>query len=149
MARRAGWSCGRVLEEIDVAGKWDVVVVGAGNAAFCAALAAAENGAKVPITVEMDHPMLAEHHVATVRVANDRDPIPGKGEFHFTPANGHAYLAFQARLDQGSSIVAVSADSAGTIASSSGRASVAPRPRKNVRRGNDMRLMNMVGALQG
>jgi tricarballylate dehydrogenase len=30
-----------------VAGKWDVVVVGAGNAAFCAAQAAAENGAKV------------------------------------------------------------------------------------------------------
>jgi tricarballylate dehydrogenase len=30
-----------------VADRWDVVVVGAGNAAFCAALAAAENGAKV------------------------------------------------------------------------------------------------------
>jgi len=30
-----------------VAGKWDVVVVGAGNAAFCAAQAAAQNGAKV------------------------------------------------------------------------------------------------------
>ena len=27
--------------------KWDVVVVGAGNAAFCAAHAAAEKGAKV------------------------------------------------------------------------------------------------------
>jgi len=32
---------------MNVAGKWDVVVVGAGNAAFCAAQAAAENGAKV------------------------------------------------------------------------------------------------------
>ena len=30
-----------------MAGKWDVVVVGAGNAAFCAAQAAAEKGAKV------------------------------------------------------------------------------------------------------
>jgi tricarballylate dehydrogenase len=30
-----------------VAGDWDVVVVGAGNAAFCAALAASEKGAKV------------------------------------------------------------------------------------------------------
>src|SRR4051794_2197341 len=37
----------RRAEEVDVAGKWDVVVVGAGNAAFCAAQAAAQNGAKV------------------------------------------------------------------------------------------------------
>ena len=86
-----------------------------------------ENGAKVPITVEMDHPMLAEHHVATVRVANDRDPIPGKGEFHFTPANGHAYLAFQARLDQGSSIVAVSAEcTGGQHWSNTGTVQIAP-----------------------
>src|SRR6185312_12146372 len=35
-----------LAEEIDVA-KYDVVVVGAGNAAFCAALAAREKGAKV------------------------------------------------------------------------------------------------------
>jgi len=35
-----------LAEEIDVA-KYDVVVVGAGNAAFCAAQAAAEKGAKV------------------------------------------------------------------------------------------------------
>jgi succinate dehydrogenase/fumarate reductase flavoprotein subunit len=33
-----------LAEEIDVA-KYDVVVVGAGNAAFCAAQAAAEKGA--------------------------------------------------------------------------------------------------------
>src|SRR5256885_10747005 len=31
----------------DVADRWDVVVIGAGNAAFCAALAAREKGAKV------------------------------------------------------------------------------------------------------
>src|SRR5262245_51793579 len=36
-----------MLEENDVADRWDVVVIGAGNAAFCAALAAREKGAKV------------------------------------------------------------------------------------------------------
>src|SRR5438105_7618880 len=35
------------VEEREVADRWDVVVIGAGNAAFCAALAAREKGAKV------------------------------------------------------------------------------------------------------
>ncbi len=69
-----------------------------------------ENGAKVPITVEMDHPMEADHHVTVVRVVNDRDPVPSKGEFQFTPANGQVYLAYQARLDDGPSMVRVGAE---------------------------------------
>ena len=68
-----------------------------------------QNGAKVPITVEMAHPMEAGHHVTSLRVVNDRDPIPLKGEFHFTPPNGQVYLAFQARLDEGRSMVQASA----------------------------------------
>jgi predicted secreted protein len=62
-----------------------------------------ENGAKVPIVVEAAHAMEPGHHVATVEVVNPRDPIPSKGVFTFTPANGHAYLAFQARLHHGPS----------------------------------------------
>jgi sulfur-oxidizing protein SoxY len=69
-----------------------------------------ENGAKVPITVEMDHPMEADHHVTVVRVVNDRDPVPAKGEFHFTRTNGQVYLAYQARLDDGYSNVRVEAE---------------------------------------
>jgi sulfur-oxidizing protein SoxY len=69
-----------------------------------------ENGAKVPVIVEMAHPMESEHHLASVRVENERDPIVSKGEFHFTPANGQAYLAFQARLDDGVSAVRVAAE---------------------------------------
>jgi len=69
-----------------------------------------QNGAKVPITVEMAHPMETGHHVTSVRVVNERDPIPLKGEFHFTPANGQVYLAFQARLDEGRSTVQVAAE---------------------------------------
>jgi sulfur-oxidizing protein SoxY len=69
-----------------------------------------QNGAKVPITVEMAHPMETQHHVTTVRVVNDRDPIPLKGEFQFTPANGQVYLAFQARLDDGRSMVQAAAE---------------------------------------
>jgi sulfur-oxidizing protein SoxY len=68
------------------------------------------NGAKVPIVVEMDHPMTPAHHVASVRVANELDPIASKGTFHFTPANGRVYLAFQARMHDGPSEVSVTAE---------------------------------------
>jgi sulfur-oxidizing protein SoxY len=68
------------------------------------------NGAKIPIVVEMDHPMSQGHHVASVRVSNELDPISTKGTFHFTPANGRVYLAFQARMHDGPSEVSVTAE---------------------------------------
>jgi predicted secreted protein len=63
------------------------------------------NGAKVPIVVELDEPMTPAHHVRVIRVTNDADPISAKGTFHFTPANGRIYLAYQARMHEGSSEV--------------------------------------------
>jgi sulfur-oxidizing protein SoxY len=71
--------------------------------------AATANGAKVPIVVEMTHPMTADHHITSLEVVNDSDPIPEKGTFHFTPANGRAYVAFQARMNGGVSQVTVTA----------------------------------------
>jgi predicted secreted protein len=71
---------------------------------------ATRNGAKVPIVVEMSHPMAADHYVTTVEVVNRRDPIPSKGRFHFTPANGRVYLAFQARVHHGASEVSAIAE---------------------------------------
>lgn len=68
------------------------------------------NGAKVPIVVEMRHPMEPDHYITSVHVVNERDPVPLKGTFHFTPANGQVYLAFQARLDQGASKVSATAE---------------------------------------
>jgi predicted secreted protein len=68
------------------------------------------NGAKVPILVEMALPLTPAHHVATVRVANPGDPIPGKGTFHLTPANGLVRLGFQARMHEGSSTVVATAE---------------------------------------
>jgi sulfur-oxidizing protein SoxY len=69
-----------------------------------------ENGAKVPIVVAAAHPMLPDHHIRRLEVANPGDPVPGKGVFEFTPANGQAYVAYQARLDEGVSEVRVAAD---------------------------------------
>jgi sulfur-oxidizing protein SoxY len=68
------------------------------------------NGAKVPIVVESPHPMTPGHHVTSVRVANDGDPISCKGTFHLTPANGRVYVAFQARMHEGASSVSATAE---------------------------------------
>lgn len=68
------------------------------------------NGAKVPIVVEMALPMTPRHHVTSVRVSNESDPIPSKGIFHFTPANGRVHLAFQARMHEGASNVTATAE---------------------------------------
>jgi desulfoferrodoxin (superoxide reductase-like protein) len=69
-----------------------------------------ENGGKVPIVVEMTHPMEPDHYVTRIQVVNPGDPVPSKGVFHFTPANGQAYLAFQARMDDGLSEVTATAE---------------------------------------
>lgn len=68
------------------------------------------NGAKVPLAVEMSHPMDPGHSIASVTVVNGRDPVPLKGVFHFTPLNGQVYLAFQIRMDQGTSGVSATAE---------------------------------------
>jgi desulfoferrodoxin (superoxide reductase-like protein) len=70
----------------------------------------AGNGAKVPVTVEMTHPMEPGHYISAVRVVNPRDPIPSKGVYYFSPANGRAAVSFQARMDQGRSEVSVTAE---------------------------------------
>jgi desulfoferrodoxin (superoxide reductase-like protein) len=68
------------------------------------------NGDRVPITIEMTHPMEPGHHITKVTVVNERDPVPLKGVFELTPANGLVHLAFQARIDEGASEVAATAE---------------------------------------
>ncbi len=71
---------------------------------------ATSNGAKVPMVVEMTHPMTPDHYVASVGVVNERDPVASKGVFHLTPGNGRVYLAWQARLGEGPSQLSVTAE---------------------------------------
>jgi sulfur-oxidizing protein SoxY len=68
------------------------------------------NGDRVPITIEMTHPMEADHHITRLTVVNERDPVPLKGIFELTSAAGSANVAFQARVDEGASEIAVTAD---------------------------------------
>jgi sulfur-oxidizing protein SoxY len=68
------------------------------------------NGARVPVVVEMEHPMEPDHHVTRVEVVNARDPVPSKGVYHLTPASGRVHLAFPARLDEGESTLVATAE---------------------------------------
>ncbi len=72
--------------------------------------AVTKNGAKVPIIVQMDHPMTPDHHITSVQVVNRRDPVPSKGTFYFTPGNGRVYVSFQARMHHGASEVSATAE---------------------------------------
>jgi sulfur-oxidizing protein SoxY len=71
--------------------------------------AVTSNGARVPLTVEAPYPIEPDHGVSVLEVVNPRDPVAGKGVFRFTPASGRAYVAFQARFDEGSSAVVATA----------------------------------------
>lgn len=68
------------------------------------------NGAHIPIVVEMAHPMEPDHYIKSIQILNESDPVPSKGTFHLTPANGEVYLAVQARMHSGSSSVLVIAE---------------------------------------
>lgn len=55
----------------------------------------------VPIQAWVDHPMEPDHYVKSIEVVAERDPVPAKGKFVFTPANGRAWVAFHMRSGAG------------------------------------------------
>jgi len=61
----------------------------------------AHDGANVPISLEMEHPMEPDHYIESVGVYVFDDPLVTKGEFFFSPHNGHLRLSFQFRMNAG------------------------------------------------
>lgn len=64
----------------------------------------AEDPAAVPLQVSVDHPMEPDHFIRELEVSIETDPVPRKGKFLFTPANGRAWLAFQFRSGLGGTV---------------------------------------------
>lgn len=60
-----------------------------------------EEPAAVPIRVGVDHPMEPDHHIQSIEVSIDHDPVPAKGKFLFTPANGRPWVSYQMRSGTG------------------------------------------------
>lgn len=67
----------------------------------------AEDSAAVPIQVSVDHPMEPDHFIRSIEVTLDKDPVPWKGKFNFTPGNGRAWVAFTMRSGTGGLVRAV------------------------------------------
>lgn len=61
----------------------------------------AENPIAVPVRVSIDHPMDRDHFIESVEIVLDADPVPHKGTYRFTPANGRARIAFPMRSGTG------------------------------------------------
>jgi len=64
-----------------------------------------KNGTHVPIVARMNHPLEQKHYIRQIQFLNESDPIPSKGVFHPTPANGEIFFSFQARMHSGTSTV--------------------------------------------
>lgn len=69
--------------------------------------ALSEDSNAVPLQVSVDHPMEADHFIRSIEVRLDADPVPHKGTFFFTPANGRAAVAFPMRSGSGGLLKAV------------------------------------------
>lgn len=70
----------------------------------------AHDGANVPISVEMDHPMEPDHYIRSLAVYAFEDPLVTKGFFAFSPHNGRPHLSFQFRMNAGDHRVFVVAE---------------------------------------
>lgn len=67
----------------------------------------AENPIAVPVRVSVDHPMERDHFIESVEIVLDADPVPHKGTYRFTPANGRARIAFPMRSGTGGLLKAI------------------------------------------
>src|SRR6266436_1372433 len=75
----------------------------------------AENGAVVPVSVEVNSPMTATNYVKHVYVVADKNRIPIVTRVAFTPQAGQAYMGANIRLGETGDVRAVVEQSDGTL----------------------------------
>ena len=67
----------------------------------------AEDPTAVPVRVSVNHPMAHDHFIESVEMILEADPVPHKGTYRFTPANGRARLSFPMRSGTGGVLKAI------------------------------------------
>ena len=75
----------------------------------------AENGAVVPVAVEVKSPMTAADHVASIYLVADMNRIPIIIRATFTPQSGQAYLGATVRLGETGTVRAIVEQNDGTL----------------------------------
>ena len=75
----------------------------------------AENGAVVPVAVEVSSPMTAADHVTSVYLVADTNRIPIIMRATFTAQSGQAYLGATVRLGETGAVRAIVEQSDGTL----------------------------------
>ncbi len=75
----------------------------------------AANGASVPLGVVIDSPMTSDNHVRAIHVFATRNPAPGIGTFHLSPANGRAEVSTRIRLADDQEVIVLAELSDGTL----------------------------------
>ncbi len=75
----------------------------------------AENGAVVPIAVEVTSPMTPQSYVKSIYVISDKNRRPLNARFNLTPAMGQASVGTNLRLGESTDVRAVAELSDGTL----------------------------------
>jgi len=75
----------------------------------------AENGAVVPVSVEVNAPMTAQSYVKHIYIIADKNRIPIVTRVSLTPASGQAYMGANIRLGETTDVRAVVEQSDGTL----------------------------------
>jgi sulfur-oxidizing protein SoxY len=75
----------------------------------------AENGAVVPLSVEVSSPMTPANHVKHIYVVADKNRIPFVTRVALTPAAGQAYMGANIRLGETGDVRAIVEQSDGTL----------------------------------
>ena len=75
----------------------------------------AENGAVVPVSVEVNAPMTPQGYVKNIYIVADKNRIPIVTRVALTPASGQAYMGANIRLGETTDVRAIVEQSDGTL----------------------------------
>jgi sulfur-oxidizing protein SoxY len=75
----------------------------------------AENGAVVPLTVEVASPQTPQQYVKAIYVISDKNRRPLNAKFTLTPATGQAFIGTNLRLGESTDVRAIAEMSDGTL----------------------------------
>ena len=77
--------------------------------------AVAEDGRIVPVIIESDLPMTAEHHVRAVHLIVDHNPDPHLAAYHLTPALGSVAIETRIKMKRTTWVRAILETSTGDV----------------------------------